>query len=200
MQIPWKPLSRTDATRALSDLNGALPTPFSPANTRVRMAAMPFYQTLRFYELSDGQDMTKNVYVLHGGGPGSDTTFLLDGTNQPIYTANEIAPIELTGSSVIPYLGFFFAAVQGPYGAMTLIERLEAQDTDPESIAMLEAVKHLAPPRLLESAGRDGRYKVEGAMLFKDAVFRTVIEVTTGGLVQITEHEVVFGGMDPAST
>ncbi len=198
LNLDWKLLSRLDATRALSEINPALkPNPLNPGAARVRVAVLPFYNDYRIYELTDTKSEPPMArYVLHKGG--LDGTVGLDFTNRPIYHVNEMAPLNLSADTVAAYLAFFFASVHGPHGPMAVIDRLESPDpataTDEER-EVLEKLRDHAPP-VLTSEDANG-YHLNAAMLFKDCIFKCKVTVAHNGMVQVTEHELAVGGLQP---
>ncbi len=200
MNLNWKILPRSDATRILGAVNPylgdyALPTSNSP----VRVAKLSFYANFQFYELTDIRDkQPKSMFALHNPSGGEDSTFVLDWTNRPIYTVNEHDPIDLRQDNIADYLGFFFACVQGPYGPMTVVENLEPPPDAADDVKkMVKEVLKMTPPRVAGYDRASGTFTVYAAMLFKDCVFKTKMEVAGNGLIQIVEHELALGGLTP---
>ncbi|HVY13267.1 MAG TPA: hypothetical protein VHB73_06870, partial [Alphaproteobacteria bacterium] len=174
-----------------------------PAGTTpVRVARLPFYTNFQFYELTDIRDkQPKSMFALHNPAGGEDSTFVLDWTNRPIYTVNEQDPISLRQDNLSEYLGFFFACVQGPYGPMTVVENLEPPPGAPEDVKkMVKEVLKMTPPKVSNYDRASGTFTVYAAMLFKDCVFKTKMEVSSNGLIQIVEHELALGGLTPEET
>jgi hypothetical protein len=195
MAINWKSVPRMEATKTIGEINPHLGEyAFPVASSQLRMASLPFYERFKLYEITDQkQNPPVGAFILHLPGGEHDSTYPLDGSNRPIYAVNEIAPLKLTDKTVTDYLGFFFACVQGPHGPMTIIESLDPQNVDkPEDEA---ALKELAPPRLIGMTDK-GAYEVQAAMLFKDCIFKTKIEVSKSGFLQITHHELAVGGLE----
>jgi hypothetical protein len=173
----------------------ALPAGTSP----VRVAKLSFYSNFQFYELTDIRDkQPKSMFALHNVNAVDDATFVLDWTNRPIYTVNEQDPINLRQDNIADYLGFFFACVQGPYGPMTVVENLEPPPDAGEDVKkMVKEVLKMTPPRVAAFDRASGTFTVYAAMLFKDCVFKTKMEVSSNGLIQIVEHELALGGLTP---
>jgi hypothetical protein len=199
MNLHWRVLPRADASRILSAVNPflgeySLPTGSSP----VRVAKLPFYENYLFYELTDIREkQPKSMFALHNPNGGEDSTYVMDWTNRPVYTVNEHDPINLRQDNMADYLGFFFACVQGPYGPMTVVENLEPpKDADADTRQTVREVLKMAPPKVVNFDKASGTFTVYAAMLFKDCIFKTKMEVSSGGLIQIVDHELAIGGLD----
>jgi hypothetical protein len=200
MNLNWKILSRADATRIIGAINPYLGDFALPAGTSpVRVARLPFYTNFQFYELTDIREkQPKSMFALHNPNGGEDSTYVLDWTNRPIYTVNEHDPIQLRQDNISDYLGFFFACVQGPYGPMTVVENLDPPpDASADVKNMVKEVLKMTPPRVSGFDRASGTFTVYAAMLFKDCVFKTKMEVSSNGLIQIVEHELALGGLTP---
>jgi len=52
-------------------------------------------------------------------------------------------------------------------------------------------------PKVSNFDRASGTFTVYAAMLFKDCVFKTKMEVSSNGLIQIVEHELALGGLTP---
>lgn len=198
MNLNWRILPRADATRIVTAINPflgeyALPAGSSP----VRVAKLPFYENYQFYELTDIREkQPKSMFALYNPNGGEESTFVLDWSNRPIYTVNEQDPINLRQDNLSDYLGFFFACVQGPYGPMTVVEKLDPPaDATEEVKAAVKEVLKMTPPRVTNFDRTTGTFTVYAGMLFKDCIFKTKMEVGSNGLIQIVDHELAIGGL-----
>lgn len=200
MNLNWRVLQRTDATKILTAINPflgeyALPAGSSP----VRVAKLPFYENYQFYELTDIREAEpKSMFALHNtAASGDESTYVMDWTNRPIYTVNEQDPINLRADNMADYLGFFFACVQGPYGPMTVVENLDPPpDADEEVKKVVKEVLRMTPPKVVNFDRASGTFTVYAGMLFKDCIFKTKMEVGSNGLIQIVDHELAIGGLN----
>ncbi|QQR69056.1 MAG: hypothetical protein IPI58_09600 [Alphaproteobacteria bacterium] len=216
MHINWRQMERMEGMRVVAEIMPHLKdVDMKPAVIRVRQAKLAFYDQYVFYELTDpSQNPQASIYALHKPGcEEEEATLVLDGTNRPIYTANEWAPLILDAGNIPSYVGFFFACVVGTHGPMAVVEKLE--DMTPEKAAQeaadqgaspqeqekmaerVRTVQGICPPRVLNIES-NGIYTVAAAMLFQNCIFRTKMEITTQGLIRITEHDMMIGGMDSA--
>jgi hypothetical protein len=200
MNLNWRVLARADATKAVNAINPFLGEYALPSGTTpVRVAKLPFYENYQFYELTDIRDeQPKSMFALHNpNAAGEEGTYVMDWSNRPIYTANEQDPINLRADNMAEYLGFFFACVQGPYGPMTVVENLEPPpQSDEETRKVVKEVLRMTPPRVSGFDQASGTFTVYAAMLFKDCIFKTKMEVSGNGLIQIVDHELAIGGLN----
>jgi hypothetical protein len=82
---------------------------------------------------------------------------------------------------------------------MTVVENLEPPiDADEAVRQAVRDVLKMTPPRVVNFDRASGTFTVYAGMLFKDAIFKTKMEVTSNGLIQILEHEMALGGLNEA--
>lgn len=119
-QLQWTRLSPDQAHKTLdllSERKDALV--FSRDYTEVATAQLPFYRNFMLYRLVNYATMPTFTMTYLSDGT---EFFPLDGTANPIYTANEKSPIQLTEQNVVSYLDFFFSNVQGSEGEALIIK------------------------------------------------------------------------------
>ncbi len=199
MNLKWRDLPRAEGTRIITAINPFLGEYALPAGTSlVRVAKLSFYVNYQFYELVDiREQQPKSMFALHNPQGGEDSTFVLDWTNRPIYTANEHDPINLKAENIGDYVSFFFACVQGPYGPMTVVENLDTPPDAAEDVRQaIKDIMKMTPPRVTNVDRTTGTFTVYAGMLFKDCIFKTKMEVSSNGLIQILDHELAIGGLN----
>lgn len=197
MQIDWKPLGRADMAKGLAQLQKLLgdvmPT---QGDFRLRRAALTFYPSLTFYEVTDqAHNPPRQLYALID--ETKEEVTVLDMTNQPVYKLNNEGYLTLNETTAIPYVAFFFSCVAGPYGLMPVIEKLDlpqGQEPDSETAEALEGVKDVIPPRVLGE--EEGGFRVGAALLFQGAVFRTEIVISDAGVIRVDKHELALASGD----
>jgi len=197
MQIDWKPLSRAEMAKGLAQLQKTLGDVMpSTGDFRLRRAALAFYPTLTFYEVTDqAQEPPRQLYALID--EAKEELTVLDMTNQPVYKLNNDGYLTLNEQTVIPYVAFFFSCVAGPYGLMPVIEKLDmpqGQEADSETAEALEGVKDVIPPSIM--APEEGGFRVGAALLFQGAVFKTEIVVNDAGVIRVDKHELALASGD----
>ncbi|NDG04512.1 MAG: hypothetical protein EB121_04090, partial [Alphaproteobacteria bacterium] len=138
-------------------------------------ATVPFYDDYKFYGLADLTKPEPNErYLL---GKQGDLN-LMDWTNEPIYRANEKAPIKLDRKNVIPYAKFFFHYVRGQLGRFIIVEKPEEVRWLPQATEEDKAkVNALLMPVTYKGLNRFNQFTLTAVVVFKNALFRTNILV-----------------------
>jgi hypothetical protein len=87
-------------------------------------AGLPFYSSVRLcvLNLKWQNKALPPLFLLNG----ADHAYPLDGSNAPVYAANEEEQIEITEETAEDYLRFFCFAVRGDEGPFLLYEALPA--------------------------------------------------------------------------
>ena len=159
----------------LADIAGDIDPITLPERTTVEVAALPFYDEVKLYALTDTTRPAPNVrYVLHKAGE----TTVMNWTNEPIYSVNESAPIKLDRKTIIPYAKFFFHYVRGQLGRFIIVEKPEevtwlASATDKEKADVNSRLMDVS----YKGIGRDNLYTLTASVIFKNALFKTDIKV-----------------------
>ena len=194
MSAEWLKLDTKDKETLLAAVNPYItPVPFKVENTTVRKRALPFYKDFAFYELSDMSTVPgARKYALSNG----KSVYMVNWTNAPIYEVNEIAPITLDEQSVVDYVKFFFAYVRGRHGRFVIVENLDEikwQNEPPRQGRKM--IKEMLRPVTYLNTDKNGNYKLEAFMVFKDALFHTLIHVAPDGEVTMSDEEIKIEGM-----
>ena len=188
----WQELSAAETSRLVTEMNPFIkPQPLDPNKVEIQATPLPFYDDYKFYAVvSEADDQNKAVrFALYKPG---DVHFL-NWTNDPIYRVNEKAPIKLDPKNVAHYACFFFDHVKGRHGRFIIIERAEdmpwteeATDFDREKLS--DQMQKLT----YKGIGRDSRFTLEARVLFKNALFKTMIRVAPDGLIELTDEELLL--------
>ena len=151
------------------------PVKIPPDKATIQVADLPFYDEFKFYAISDTTRPAPNTrYMLYKPG---DVT-LMNWTNEPIYSVNERAPINLGRKTVIPYAKFFFHYVRGQLGRFLIIEQ-------PDEVVWLrnantkekaDVAEHLIPVTY-NGIDPDNLFALTATVIFKNALFRTDIKI-----------------------
>lgn len=109
----------------------------------------------------------------------NDQAVLLDWTNKPIYTANELFGLRIDENKAIDYVKFFFHFVRGQLGRFVIAEKIENIHWLPsaKSAEVNEVAKYL---RLLERCSEQAESSLVvlyGTVVFKNALFATKINI-----------------------
>lgn len=166
---------------------------FSRDVTEVCWRALPFYKNYRLYRLTNYATMpTFTMQYLSDGA----SFIALDGTANPIYTADEKDPLMLTQENVIPYLEFFFSHVQGSEGEVFLIR-------DPSTLPFLSSFTSEQKDSILHSfraaavAFDQGlnAYKVTGTLHYGGSLLAAAIVVHPDGKLSFEEQNLLLSGV-----
>jgi hypothetical protein len=175
INLSWQDLDEVSAARLVEEVNAEAPYQLPKTKTKVRVAALPFYDDYKFYGLSDTSLPPPNErFMLYRTGDVN----LMNWTNEPIYRVNDKAPIKLDRKTVVPYAKFFFHYVRGQLGRFIIVEKPEevswmASATEEEK----QKVNEKLLPLTYKGIGRDNLFTLTGTVVFKNALFRTDIKI-----------------------
>lgn len=154
--------------------------------TVIRAADLPFYDEYKLYELTDTTIPSPNiVHILYK--PGS--VMPMNGTNEPIYRTNDLAPIRLEEDTLLPYAKFFFHYVRGELGQFNIVEKPEDVVWLPEAKATEKAkVNAQLMDVTYKGIDADDLHSLTGTVIFRNALFRTDIKIAPGEM-DAPDHE-----------
>jgi hypothetical protein len=193
-QAQWIRMNREQAGRVLDQLaSRADAVVFSRDVTDVSWRALPFYANWRLCRLTNYATMpTFTMTYLTDG-----TEYIaLDGTANPIYTADEKDPLALTEYSVLPYLEFFFSNVQGSEGEVFLIR-------DPYKMPFMGSLSEEQRQSVIESfqealVAYDAEanvYRVSGTLHYGGTLLAATIVVQPDGKISFEEQNLLLSGI-----
>jgi hypothetical protein len=194
MQPLWTRLNRDDAHQVLNRLSGTRDAVvFSKEATEVSWRSLPFYNKYRLYRLINYATMpTFSLTYLSDG----EEFITLDGTANPIYTANEKDPIRLNEMNVVAYLDFFFSNVQGSEGDVFLIK-------DPKKLPFLSALTKeqresvysgFKPLQVSQNAAAN-HFRVSGTLYYGGGLISSSITVLPDGKLSFHDQSLLLNGI-----
>lgn len=200
-RIDWEDISAEDVPRMLADINQHIEgVTFDPNVTTIEKHDLPFYAEYDLLRVIDSSaDPVLEKLMIYKEGE----LFVLNWTNQPIYTVNENAPIYLNEDIAPLYAQFFFDHVRGRHGRFLIIE--DADDinwssTPPEDAK--KAINDMITPVTHSETKDDGVMSYSSYMIFKDSLFKANIHVEKDGMVSLSDESLIVEGMpinqDPA--
>jgi len=178
----------------LEEINPALQgTRFHPATVTILAQDSLFYPGYRFLDIAD-YETVPNLRKFALYKPGH--VVILNWTNEPIYALNDRVPITLDDQNVADYVRFFFTYVRGKHGRFLITESVDdvLWREEPPPAARKAIGKMLEPLHIL-SKGDKGEYKLVARMMFKDSLFKTVVNVQKNGLVNLSDEELLIEEM-----
>ena len=193
-QLPWDDYDAEQTPRLVAEINTQMKdVTFDDMYTTVRRQSLPFYAEHDFIELVDTTKTPTLVRrVLYKPGD----FYILNWTNQPIYTANEKAPIIVNEDNAVTYVNFFFHFVKGRHGRFVLIDgpdEINWSEAPPEK--GLAALRNMIKPLAVTDIAEDGTINLLSYMVFKDSLFRAKVEVKRDGMVSLSDEALVVEGM-----
>jgi hypothetical protein len=194
MQPAWTRFNREQAHDVLGKLAGNRDAViFSKEATEVTWRTLPFYTHYRLYKLTNYATMPtfSLTYISNG-----EDFIALDGTANPIYTANEKDPIRLNEMTAVPYLDFFFNNVQGSEGDVFLIK-------DPKRMPMLDSLSANQQQSVVSSFKplkvtydqTEGFYRVSGTLYYGGSLISAVIQVMPDGKLAFEDQSLLLTGI-----
>ncbi|MGC8493460.1 MAG: hypothetical protein ACP5SH_17175 [Syntrophobacteraceae bacterium] len=190
--LAFREISGEEANSLLEEIASEIePITLPGDKTSIRAADLSFYDEYKLYEFTDPTISSPNILnVLYK--PGS--VIPMNGTNEPVYTTNELAPVRLEPDTFISYVKFFFHYVYGELGRFKIVEK-------PEDVVWLpkakskekEKVNAKLMPLTYNGVDSGGLHTFTGTVLFRNALFRTDIKVAPEEM-DAPDHE--LGGME----
>lgn len=178
----------------LEELNPALKgSQFHPATVTILAMQPRFYPGYRFFDIADYETVPNiRKFVLYKPGH----VVLLDWTNAPLYQLNQSAPIALDDQNVLDYVRFFFTYVRGRHGRFIIVDTADdiMWREEPPPAARKAITQMLSPLHILEGSKENG-YRLEARMLFKDSLFKTIVNVKPNGEVSLSDELLLIEDM-----
>jgi hypothetical protein len=190
----WNRMGREDAWQTLDRLGSRRDAViFSRETTEVSWRPLPFYGSYRLYRLVNYATMP--VFTQYYLSNGIDF-FPIDGSAEPVYEANARDRIHLAETTVIPYLDFFFANVQGSEGEVYIIK-------DPRRMPFIDSlseeqrqnvVSSFRPLRVWRDEVKDA-LKVSGTIYYGGSLLSTTISVGADGRLTFEDQGLLLSGI-----
>lgn len=203
MTETWEKLGANEAMEILSVINPFIdPVPFNPETTTVRCQYLGFYDAYAFYELTDLSTIpsARKYALAKVAGKEKSDVKVITWTNQPIYEANEKAPIRIDDKNIVDYVKFFFNYVRGRHGRFVIVETVDDIRWQIEPpLQGRKVMQEMLFPVGVTSKDEDGAWILDACMIFKDSLFRTKIHVRPDGLVALSDEELKIEGMPVVS-
>ena len=194
MQPGWTRLKREEAHQVLDRLSGNRDAiVFSRDATEVACRELPFYSIYKLYRLINYATMpTFSMMYLSNG-----IEFIsIDGTANPIYTANEKAPIRLNSDNVIAYLDFFFSNVQGSEGDIFLIKDIEKMPfLSSLNANQLNSLKTNFRPLNVTAEKAQGPFRTSGTLYYGGGLLAASIVTQADGRLAFENQQLLLTGI-----
>ena len=199
MTETWEKLGADEAIEVLATVNPFIdPVPFNSSTTTIRRQYLGFYDDYVFYELTDLSAIpsARKYALARIKAKEKPDVRVVTWTNQPIYEANERAPIRIDDRNVLDYVKFFFNYVRGRHGRFVIVETVDDIRWQIEPpLQGRKVMQEMLFPVSVASKDEEGAWILDACMIFKDSLFRTKIHVRPDGLVALSDEELKVEGM-----
>jgi TPR repeat protein len=161
---------------------------FDSESTTIDATELSFYPGYRLISVSSTKLPGTQKFAVYNGS----LFYLLDYSNQPIYSANPAA-LKLNKDNVAAYIRFFFKYVRGRHGRFLLVDNAAevAWQKDVSATVKDNAAKVIRPVQL-ERIGDDGTYYLRAWMVFKHDLYSSAVTVAPDGLVKLTDEKLLL--------
>ncbi len=184
------------AAPVIEEINPALTGgAFDAARVTILRCSLSFYPGYDFLDIADYQTIPhfkkRAIYK-----PGN--VHVLDWSPETLRRLNETIPVQLDDANITDYVRFYYGHVRGPDGRFKIIETIDdmpwAEDPPP---AARKAVGKILSPLRLAGKERD-LFRVEGAMMFRDALYGFAALVSPDGAMTITAQNLLLDSLPVA--
>lgn len=186
----WQRLDRDTTLKTIDSVKTASEAGlFSVSTSEVQRARLSFYESLSLYKITNFASLPSFTFEYLGDG---QFFHYLDGTEQPIYAANDKGALSLNPANILDYIEFFMGHVMMEDDEVAFIR--DARDMplleslDPDD-AYIVARNHKAP-EVSYDAGFD-KYTVEADIYSEGQMLRALVEVTGSGRVSIVQRKMI---------
>jgi len=193
--MDWQRLDRETTIKTIDSVKSATDAGlFTLATSEVQRARLSFYENLYLYKITNFASLPSFTFEYL-----SDGTFFdyLDGTEQPIYTANDKTAFSLNDRNVLDYLDFFMSHVmfddEDELFFIRDIRDMPLLDSLDSDSAYIVAKNH-KPPEVSYDAGFD-KYTVEADIYSEGQMLRGIIDVTASGRVSIVSRKMIVNSV-----
>lgn len=190
----WQRLDRENTLKVIDSVKSAGDAGlFTPATSEVQKSGLSFYEGIGLYKLTNFASLPSFTFQYLGQG---QFFHYLDGTEAPIYMANDKGYINLNERSVVDYLEFFFSHVMLEDEEMLVIKNPHdmplLDSLGPESISVV--MRNHNPPKVVYDAGSD-KYTVEIDMYADGLLIRATVDVTAKGRVTVLNRRMIVNAV-----
>ena len=197
----WERLPQEQAANVMRTIGAMADSAvFSVQMTEVTCRPLPFYKRYKLFRLTNYATMP--CFKMDYLGDGETGRFFpLNGLPNTLYDVNENDDIELDADTVVAYIDFFFAQVQGPEGDIYLIKA-------PDALPMLSSLpknqqesvrEHFQEMNVTENEANDG-FTIAATLYYGGTLLSADIQVKKGGEISVSNQKMLLQNIHfPAS-
>jgi len=193
----WQRLDRETTGKVIESVKSAAdPGLFSPVTSEVQRAWLSFYDRFSLYRITNYASLPSFTFQFLGDG-----TFFhyLDGTEDPVHTANDKGALILRPDTVLDYLAFYFTHVQeDDSGGITLIKNPQDMPLlgSLDDVGAQAVIRGHRPAEIIPAA--DG-FHVKTDLYDDGLVLRADVGVSATGRVSIRDRKMVVNAVARAA-
>lgn len=182
------------ARRALMvEVNKKLSIPVIADTSRIYEYRLPFYKGLKFFEIYDPTTIppiTRYVFKKRA------LILLADGSDEPIYAANEAASLFLSHDHIRDYIKMFFLLVGNPDAKIHPCEKADELQfvrllTSEQADGLRENIHHMR----IKMLGDD--YIIDGCFIIENKLIAARLTLDKKGFVQVREQRILMEDLPP---
>jgi len=190
----WQRLDRDSSLKVIDSVKSAADMGlFNIGTSEVTRAFLPFYKDFFLFKVTNFASLPSFSFEYIGDG-----TFFhyLDGTAEPIYSANDKGKLELSEATLIDYLVFYYSHVaEEDLDEITVIK-------DPHDMPLLDSLDPEAFASVMRShkpatitPDNEGGYMVETEIYTEGQLLRAKMSVSAKGRVTMREQKMITNNM-----
>lgn len=190
----WQRLDRDNSLKVIDSVKSAADMGlFNIGTSEVQRAFVPFYKDMFLFKVTNFASLPSFSFEYLGDG-----TFFqyLDGTEAPIYAANDKGQLNIDQHNVLDYIAFFYSHVTLEDGdEITIIK-------DPQDMPLLDSLDPMAYASVMRNhkpatvlINNDNGYTVETEIYTEGQLVRATLEVTQKGRVNMIDQKMIVNEM-----
>lgn len=183
----WNDIPEKDCESFLEKINSKFHRElFDKESSRLRTRNLPFYKDYKLLEITEFAShppLTMN-FLFKG-----DDIEQIDGTKDSILSVSKKADVYLNKKNVTGYVKFILNSMMSEDGPFKVIENIDDMPfSEDPSLELVNELKGMLKPVKTTNMTEEG-YDIEAHVLYSRTLFKTKLNVTHKGAVDITEEE-----------
>ena len=189
--MDWTRLDKQDTSFVLEHIaHVSDPHLFSGGSSEVRYKTLSFYKDYMVYRITNYATLPSFSMDFLSNG---ESFHLLDGSNTPFQTVNQVGGLALHDGNVVDYVDFYLSNLTGEDGDIFLIR-------DPNALPFLDSLsldqqielkdRHQAPAVAMDE--NSGHFIVLADLFYDGTLLQAALDVSPQGAVDIHPREMIM--------
>lgn len=194
--MSWTNLPKEQVGQMLSRITQATSVDmsvFTGGATEIATRKLSFYRGFKLWKITNYSSLPSFTMQFLAN---ERDFFHLDGTSNPIYTANETDPIQIDQMNVVDYLDFFFMHVQGTEGDIFIVK-------DPNKLPFINSFDEYQKRSIIENFKplsvtpdlHPHHFRVSGTLYYDGSLIASAIVVSPEGKLHFAEQHLLLQGI-----